>query len=92
VEPKPESSALVLHREGRARFLHKDKAARDADDLRPEYHRSDLKGGVRGKYLARYEEGANLVLLAPDVRAAFPTDESVNAALRSLTPESLTSQ
>ncbi len=28
--------------------------------------------------------GANLALLAPEVRAAFPTDEAVNDALRSL--------
>ena len=43
-----------------------------------------LKGGVRGKYLDRFRAGTNLALLAPDVRAAFPTDESVNLALRSL--------
>jgi len=53
-------------------------------DLRPEYDLSKLKGGVRGKYLERYRKGTNLALLAPDVRAAFPTDESVNRALRSL--------
>ena len=56
----------------------------DEDDLRPEYDASVLKGGVRGKYLERYCAGTNLALLAPDVRAAFPTDESVNEALRSL--------
>lgn len=54
------------------------------DDLRPEYDASELKGGVRGKYLDRFRAGTNLALLAPDVRAAFPTDESVNLALRSL--------
>jgi hypothetical protein len=54
------------------------------DELRPEYDPSVLKGGVRGKYLERYRSGTNLALLAPDVRAAFPTDEAVNAALRSL--------
>jgi hypothetical protein len=43
-----------------------------------------LKGGVRGKYLERYRAGTNLALLAPDVPAAFPTDESVNQALKSL--------
>lgn len=56
----------------------------DAEDLRPEYDASMLKGGVRGKYLERFRAGTNLALLAPDVRAAFPTDESVNQALRSL--------
>jgi hypothetical protein len=39
---------------------------------------------VRGKYLERYRAGTNLALLTPDVRAAFPTDESVNQALKSL--------
>jgi hypothetical protein len=56
----------------------------DEDDLRPEYDTSMLKGGVRGKYLERYRAGTNVALLAPDVRAAFPTDEAVNEALRSL--------
>ena len=55
-------------------------------DLRPEYDESVLKGGVRGKYLTQYRAGTNLALLAPDVREAFPTDESVNRALRSLIP------
>ena len=54
------------------------------DDLLPEYDLSTLQGGVRGKYLQRYRAGTNLALLAPDIRAAFPTDESVNQALRSL--------
>ena len=54
------------------------------DDLRPEYDPSDLGPGVRGKYLKRYQSGTNLVRLVPEVRAAFPTDEAVNEALRSL--------
>ncbi len=57
-------------------------------DLRDEYDRKDLKEGVRGRYLERYREGNNLAKLAPDVRAAFPSDESVNEALRSLMQES----
>ena len=44
----------------------------------------DFSGGVRGKYVARYAEGTNVVLLAPDVRAVFADSESVNAALRTL--------
>jgi len=56
------------------------------DDLRPEYDLSQLKGGVRGKHYQRYRQGTNLSLLDPDVRAAFPTDEAVNQALRSLMP------
>lgn len=56
----------------------------DEDGLRPEYDASMLKGGVRGKHHERFHAGTNLALLAPDVRAAFPTDEAVNRALRSL--------
>ena len=54
------------------------------DELRPEYDLAQLKGGVRGKYFQQFRNGTNLALLAPEIRAAFPTDESVNQALRSL--------
>ena len=54
------------------------------DELRREYDLSKLKGGVRGKYTARYKAGTNIVLLSPDVAEYFPDDESVNAALRKL--------
>jgi hypothetical protein len=59
----------------------------EQDDLRPEYDFSQLKGGVRGKYVARYREGTNLVLLDPDVAAAFPDAQAVNEALRLLLRE-----
>jgi hypothetical protein len=52
--------------------------------LRREYDLSKLKGGVRGKYTARYRAGTNLVLLSPDVAAHFPDEQSVNTALRAL--------
>ena len=55
-----------------------------SDELRPEYRREDLGQGVRGKYLESYDAGTNLVLLSPDVAEAFPTEEAVNKALRSL--------
>jgi hypothetical protein len=54
------------------------------DELRPEYDLSKLRGGVRGKYEARYAAGTNLVLLSPDVAEHFPNDRSVNSALRRL--------
>ena len=54
-----------------------------ADDLRPEYDLTALlKDGARGKYAAAYARGTNLVRLAPDVAAAFPTEAAVNEALR----------
>jgi len=55
-----------------------------ADDLRPEYDLSKLRGGVRGKYAKRFQQGTNLVLLSPDVARYFPDEQSVNAVLRSL--------
>jgi hypothetical protein len=54
------------------------------DELRPEYDFAAMQGGVRGKYVQRYRSGTNLVLLDPDVAKAFPTDASVNEALRLL--------
>jgi hypothetical protein len=64
--------------------MKKAKASDKKDDLQPEYDLSQLKGRVRGKYLARYRAGTNLALPAPEVRAAFPTDDAVNQALRSV--------
>ena len=53
------------------------------DELRPEYDmKSLLKGGVRGKYAARYHAGTNLVLLEPEVAKAFPNEKAVNEALK----------
>jgi hypothetical protein len=53
-------------------------------DMRTEYRREDLGTGIRGKHFDDFKKGTNLVLLSPDVAAAFPDDESVNTALRSL--------
>jgi hypothetical protein len=59
------------------------KANRPNDDeLRPEYDFASMKGGVRGKYVARLRKGSNLVLLEPEVADAFPSAEAVNEALR----------
>ncbi|HEY1390230.1 MAG TPA: hypothetical protein VGF38_16960 [Ktedonobacterales bacterium] len=54
------------------------------DELREEYDENALKNGVRGKYAQRLASGSNVVRLAPDVAAAFPTEEAVNEALRLL--------
>ena len=54
------------------------------DELRREYDLSKLKGAVRGKYVARFRAGTNLVLLSPDVAKYFPDEQSVNTALRGL--------
>jgi hypothetical protein len=64
--------------------MKKDDKTEDADDLRPEYDLSQLRGGVRGKYLDSYRAGTNLALLNPEIRAAFCNDEALNRALRFL--------
>ena len=53
----------------------------DADTLQPEY---DFSDAVRGVTAPRYAEGANVVLLDPDVAKVFPTARAVNEALRTL--------
>ena len=50
-------------------------------DLLEEY---DFSKGVQGKYARRYAEGANVIVIDPDVAKYFPDHDSVNQALRSL--------
>ena len=50
-------------------------------EMLPEY---DFAGAVRGKYYDRFRASSNVVVLDPDVSAAFPNAASVNEALRSL--------
>ena len=62
----------------------KTKEKRTSDELRPEYN-FDYSKAVRGKYYKRIlAEGANVVMLEPDVAKAFVDSAAVNAALRSL--------
>jgi hypothetical protein len=63
--------------------VHMSKANRpEDDDLRPEYEFATMKGDVRGEYVARLRKGSSLVLLDPEVAAAFPSADAVNEALR----------
>ena len=64
--------------------MSKPELLEEDDAMRPEYGPEVFAGAVRGKYYAKYQEGTNVVLLAPDVRAVFPDTEAVNAALRFL--------
>lgn len=62
----------------------KTKSNKNRDDLRPEYD-FDYSKAVRGKYYKRLlKEGANVVVLEPDVAKAFGDSATVNKALRSL--------
>ena len=62
----------------------KNEKRKQRDELRREYDLPKLRGGVRGKYAARYRAGTNIVLLSPDVAEHFPDERSVNSALRKL--------
>ena len=62
----------------------KAKNAIESDDMRSEYD-FDYSKAVRGKYYRRLlKEGANVVVLDPDVAKAFRSSAAVNEALRSL--------
>jgi hypothetical protein len=62
----------------------KTKSKNNRDDLRPEYD-FDYSKAIRGKYYKRLlKEGANVVVLEPDVAKAFGDSATVNKALRSL--------
>jgi len=62
----------------------KTKTQKVSDELRPEYD-FDYSKAIRGKYHKRLsEEGANIVVLEPDVAKAFSTSTAVNEALRAL--------
>ena len=49
--------------------------------MRDEY---DFSRGERGKYARRYAQGANVVVLEPDVGKVFSSSKAVNAPLRKI--------
>ena len=62
----------------------KSKTQKVREELRAEYD-FDYSKAVRGKYCKRLiEEGANVVVLEPDVAEVFNDSTVVNEALRSL--------
>ena len=67
----------------KVKLMNKNDPGEMNDELRSQYDLGALlKDGVRGKYVARYRAGTNLVLLYPDVAEAFPDEAAVNEALR----------
>jgi hypothetical protein len=54
-----------------------------AEDLRDEYE-FDYRKAKPNRFAARLKNGGRLVVLEPDVAAAFSGSESVNAVLRAL--------
>jgi hypothetical protein len=59
----------------------KPSRVRERETMRPEY---DFSKGVRNKYAARLKPGSQVVVLDPDIAAAFGDAKSVNRALRTL--------
>jgi len=55
-----------------------------SEELRPEYE-FDYSKATRGKYFKRLlENGANVVVLEPEIAKAFTSSAAVNDALKSL--------
>lgn len=66
---------------------HEERFYAEADDpndydLRDEYDLSKMTILPRGRFAPERRVGTNVVVLAPDVSQAFPSDEAVNEALR----------
>lgn len=57
--------------------------ATDRDTMRPEY---DFSRVVRGVTASRYAQGANVVVIDPDLLDVFPNGTAVNETLRALAP------
>lgn len=53
----------------------------DVDEILPEY---DFSHARPNKYASRYSPGSLVVVLEPDVAAAFPSAGAANEALRAL--------
>ena len=56
-------------------------APSDADEILPEY---DFSREVPNKYASRYAAGSVVVVLEPEVAAAFPNSREGNDTLRAL--------
>lgn len=53
----------------------------EQDEILPEY---DFSNSLPNKYASRYAAGSTVVVLDPDVAAAFPGSAEANEALRAL--------
>ena len=83
-----ESSNVVVIEADLARIFPNARAVNTALRRRPRKPKASAEyafsGGVHGKTAARDREGINIVLLDPDVFAAFPNSEAVSKALRAI--------
>ena len=60
------------------------RAKRTSDELRAEYKRSDFGNLERGKYYEQVKTSPNVVVLDPEIAAAFPSSAAVNSALHTV--------
>ena len=59
------------------------KRAKGEDyELRSEYDLSKMTIVAKGRFAPNRRVGRNVIVLAPELLQAFPSDEAVNAALR----------
>ena len=65
----------------RSPIKRKATSQADADEILPEY---DFSRSAPNKYASRYAAGSAVVVLDPDVAAAFPSSGEANEALRAL--------
>ena len=59
------------------------KSIKPDDQDIPELTREQLGRSVRGKYLKKFIQGSNVVVLRPELQKAFPSSQAVNDALAS---------
>ena len=57
------------------------RSRKSVDEILPEY---DFSRARPNPYASRYRPGSSVVVLDPDVAAAFPSGREVNLALRAL--------
>ncbi|MCO5184407.1 MAG: hypothetical protein M9928_19855 [Anaerolineae bacterium] len=64
--------------------MQAENSANKDDELRAEYEFDQLEVVGRGVLAERFQQSERMIRLDPDVSLLFPTDESVNEALRFL--------
>jgi uncharacterized DUF497 family protein len=66
---------------GNGNFMKKKSRRSEERSMKSTY---DFSQAIRGKYARRYTQGANVVILEPDVAKVFPTSKAVNSSLRKI--------
>jgi hypothetical protein len=79
-EPRAKSAAPMSKKLGKKASTRRP-AATAIEEMRPEY---DFSKAKPNPYARRFETGATVVVLDPDVAQSFPDARSVNTALRDL--------